>query len=195
VSPQIEIRLQRVEPKYDSYAEPTVKFIGEITNRANDRVFLVCLQCTIKLRDKGLILGNVPLIISQLEQNQPKRFEIDLSFSIDSNNAVHELLKHQELEDIIFELMFTGFCLFIPPNATQVSQIATWSIPPRTLTIELPVDKYRRLLSTYYRDLAWISVSRETYHKLKELMNRKGATTLDELISTMIEEIEHERRS
>ena len=64
-----------------------------------------------------------------------------------------------------------------------------------TQEIGLPVDKYRRLLSTYYREIAWISVSRETYHKLRDLRDRKGATTLDELISIMIEREEYERRT
>jgi len=186
--PQIEIRIQRVEPLYEGYAEPTVRFIGEITNRTTDRVFFTYLQCKIRLRDKGLTLGNVPLIIGQLAQNQPQNFEIPFSFGIDSNNAIHELLKHQELEDVTFELIFSGFCLWHPSSLTVVN----YQPINTTQTIDLPVDKYRRLLSTYYRDLSWISVSRETYHRLKELMDKRGKTTLDELISAMVEEIEHE---
>jgi len=189
--PQIEIRVQRVEPLYEDYAEPTIRFTGEITNRAGDRVFFTYLQCMIKLSDKGLILGNVPLIIGELRQNQPESFEMPFSFSIDSSNAMHELLKHPDLEDVTFELTFSGFCLWNPLNQTVVNYQPIGT----TQTIELPVDKYRRLLSTHYRDLTWISVSREIYHKLRDLMNREGATTLDELISRMTEKwAEYERR-
>jgi len=189
--PQIDIRVQKVEPLYEGYAEPTVRFTGEITNRTSDRVFFIHLQCTIRLRDKDLILCKVPLIIGQLAQNQPQSFEIPFSFSIDHNNAIHELLKHQEFEDVTFELIFNGFCLWNPPNQTVVN----YQPITATQTADLPVDKYRRLLSTYYRDLAWISVSRKAYHRLKELMNKTGKTTLDELILTMVEEYEHGRRS
>lgn len=185
--PNIDIRIQRVEPLYDNYAEPTVKFVGDITNRANDRVFLAHFQCEIILKDKGITLGNIPFTIGNLPQNQTKNFEIFFSFGIDSNNMIHDLLKHQELEDVIFTIKFTGFCLF-GPQGQPVNNVHE----PISATQEvgLPVDKYRRLLSTYYRDIAWISVSRETYHNLRELMDKKGATTLDELIKDMIIEKE-----
>ena len=190
--PNLEIRVQKVEPLYDKYACPTIKFVGDITNRANDRVFLAYLQCEIMLKDKDMTLETVPVAIANLLQNQTKNFEIIFSFDIDSNNVIHDLLKQQELEDVNFILRFKGFCLFgaqgQPLNNIQENISLTQEIG-------LPVDKYRRLLSTYYRDIAWISVSRETYHKLRDLMNRKGATTLDELISIMIEREKYERRT
>jgi len=188
--PQIEIRVQRVEPLYDRYAEPTVRFVGDITNRANDRVFLVYLQCEITLKDKGITLGTVPVAVANLPQNQTKNFEIIFSFDIDSNNAIHDLLKQQELEDVNFTLTFKGFCLYSPQGQPLNNIQENISV---TQEIGLPVDKYRRLLSTYYREIAWISVSRETYHKLRDLRDRKDATTLDELISIMIKREEHER--
>jgi len=184
--PQIEIRVQRVEPLYDRYAEPTVRFVGDITNRANDRVFLVYLQCEITLKDKGITLGTVPVAVANLPQNQTKNFEIIFSFGIDSSNAIHDLLKQQELEDVNFILTFKGFCLFGPQGQPLNNIQEPISV---TQEIGLPVDKYRRLLSTYYRDMTWISISRETYHKLRDFMDREGATTLDELISRMIEEM------
>lgn len=61
--PNLEIRIQKVDPLYDGYARPTVKFVGDITNRANDRVFLVYLQCNIALKDKDIKLGSVPLVL------------------------------------------------------------------------------------------------------------------------------------
>ncbi len=192
--PELEIRIQRVEPLYDKYAEPTVKFVGDITNRMNDRVFLTYLQCRISLRDKGIILRTVPLCVENIPLNQTKNFEIVFSFSIDSSNVIHDLLKQQELEDVIFTISFNGFCLFGPQAQGQPLN----SIQERvqgTQEIGLPVDKYRRLLSTYYRDMAWISVSRETYHKLRDLMNKKGTTTLDELVRDIIEGEGHERGS
>ena len=183
--PTIKIRIQRVEPLYDKYAEPTIKFIGDITNRANDRVFFAHFQCEITLKDKEIILGNIPFTVANLPQNQTKNFEIFFSFDIDSNNMIHDLLKQQELEDVIFTIKFTGFCLFGPQGQPPNNVYEPISI---TQNVGLPVDKYRRLLSTYYRDIAWISVSRETYHTLRELMDKKGATTLDELIRNIIGE-------
>jgi len=187
---QIEIRVQRVEPLYEEYAEPTIRFVGDITNRSNDRVLLVYLNCEISLKDKGIVLGTVPLVIDNLSPNQQKELKISFSFSIDSNNVIHDLLKQQELEDVVFELNFSGFCLKHPTSGSQyLSNLNSVAINI-SQEIGLPVDKYRRLLSTYYRDIAWISVSRETYNKLKDLMNSEGATTLDELISKIIAERE-----
>lgn len=190
--PNLDIRIQKVEPLYDKYASSTIRFIGDITNRANDRVFMVYLQCEIRLKDIEITLGTIPVTVANLSPNQTKNFEIIFSFSIDSNNVIHDLLKQQELEDVNFILTFRGFCLFgpqgQPPHNIQDNIYAIQETG-------LPVDKYRRLLSTYYRDIAWISVSRETYHKLRNLMDKKGATTLDELISIIIEREEYERRT
>lgn len=181
--PHLDIRIQKVRPLYDEYAEPAVKFIGDITNRANDRIFLAYFRCEVILKDKNIKLGEVPLVIPNIMPNQTKNFEIIFSFSIDLNNIIHDLLKQEELEDVNFSLRFNGFCLFGPQG--QALNNVQDSIST-TQEVGLPVDKYRRLLSTYYRDITWISVSRETYYKLRELMDKKGATTLDELIRNII---------
>ena len=179
---QLEIKIHKVEPLYDVYAKPTVKFVGEIINRVNEKVFLVYLQCDIALKDKNIKLGSIPIVLSDVLQNQTKNFEIIFGFSIDSNNIIHDLLKQQELEDVNFSIALTGFCLYGPLGQPLNSTL------PLSITneVSLPIDKYRRLLSTYYRDIAWISISRETYHNLSKLKDEKGVTTLDELIKSMI---------
>jgi hypothetical protein len=189
--PQLEIRIQRVEPLYDKYAEPTVNFLGDITNRANDMVFLAYFRCEVALKNGGIVLGTVPLAVPNLQYNLSKNFEVFFSFGVDPNNVIHDLLKQQELEDIIFAITFKGFCLYGPQGQPLNNMLEGIS---QTKEIGLPIDKYKRLLSTYYRDIAWISVSRETYHKLRELMNKKGATTMDELITDIMEGQARERR-
>ena len=71
----LEIRVQRVVPLYDKYACPTIRFVGEITNRADDRVFLAYLQCEITLKDKRITLGTVPIAVANLPQNQTKNLK------------------------------------------------------------------------------------------------------------------------
>jgi hypothetical protein len=52
----------------------------------------------------------------------------------------------------------------------------------------LPVDKWRRLLSHYYRNLSWIAVSRDTYSEFKRHMDEQGLTP-DELMKQLMKKL------
>ena len=170
---------------YEGYAAPTIKFSGQAVNKAGDLMHFCYLSCDVSLKaTTELILGSAPVVIAPLLQNQPKNFEFVFSFTIDANNVIHEMMKKQELEDVFFKLNLKGFWLHGPPGGQP--PFSSSNTPSFHCEIGLPVDKYRRLLSTYYRNLSWVSVSRETYSLLTDLMNKKGFTSMDELMKSLI---------
>ena len=181
--PSLELTMIKADPLYEGYASPAVKFSAQAVNKASDHIHFCYLSCNVYLKAaKQLMLGSTPIVMTGLGPNQPRDVEFTFSFDIDANNAIHDVVKQPELEDVPFRLHFIGSLLFGPPG--QPSASSTDASFERE--IGLPVDKYRRLLSTYYRDLSWISVSRDTYSQLKDLMNKSGLASMDELIQQLI---------
>jgi predicted CopG family antitoxin len=42
------------------------------------------------------------------------------------------------------------------------------------------------MISSYYRNITWIAISRETFLELKKLLDEKGYVSYDELIKELL---------
>jgi hypothetical protein len=190
--PGLDIGVVTVEPDYEALV-PTVKFKVQVKNAVPNEPITSCLlSCDVYLsiggRDKwlGKFTSILPLSEGVSLTREAEAVE-NFALTVDVNNAMSEHLKALKGEDITFKLVFKASYKYsecVSGTERLRSSSTFYGTPPcPTLTriATLPIDKWKRLLSTYYRNLTWIAVSRETYSLLKERADREGST-LDEVI-------------
>ena len=202
--PQLEILITSVDTRMDC-ALPTIEFTLRVSNRTGEVSDLCILNCEIYLAkepttratkptigQEDLYLDRAQVLIHNLPVGQSSEAKIQVPLSIDLNNIIHEKFLALEAEELTFKLKFSGFYFFRTSGSAphSISPI-TFFGPPATATIihEVPlsIEKWRRMISSYYRNLTWLAVSRETYAELKKMMEEKGYTSYDELIRDLLE--------
>jgi hypothetical protein len=185
--PGLNIGIVTVEPNYDALI-PTLKFKIQITNATpSEPITGGSLDCDVYLsaggknRWLGKFISNLP-ISESYPLTQAEVIE-NFGLTVDINNAMFELMKIIESEDVIFNLVFKTLYQYTPSGTGVYRLSSTFygNVTTISKTTSLPLDKWKRLLSTYYRNLTWIAISRETYLLLKEKAEREGVT-LDEII-------------
>jgi hypothetical protein len=184
---------------------PTVEFVLRILNRAGEPASLGLLNCDVYFAKKPTPSTTMPMITNEdyyLKSVQifvdnitvggsPKDAKVLVPLTIDLNNAIYEKLLTLETEDIVFKLKFTGVCFF---GSGSVSSNIFYSSrpelpPPRPEFIveaSLGVEKWKRMISSYYKKLTWLPISRETYAELEKLVKEKGYLSFDELIKDLL---------
>jgi hypothetical protein len=188
--PGLDIGVVLVEPDFEALI-PTVKFKVQVKNAAapHEPITSCLLSCDVYLsiggKDKwlGKFISTLPL--SETNPLTTREIEIveNFALTLDVNNAMFEHLKVLKDEDITFKLIFKASYIYQSGGVLHLSSSFYGTPPNSTLpkTATLPINKWRQLLSTYYRNLTWIAVSRETYLLLKEKVDKEGLT-LDEVI-------------
>jgi hypothetical protein len=188
--PGLDIGSIIVEPDYEALI-PTLRFKIQVINRSpNEPITHGLLSCNVYLSTKGkdIWIGKFATVLPVADDRPlPQMCEVVERFTlaVDVNNAISEYLKVLEGEDLTFKLFFevayqyeyysggvrySRFSTTFSNGSTTLAKVAT-----------LPIDKWKRLLSTYYRNLTWIAISKETYLLLKERVEKEGLT-LDEII-------------
>jgi hypothetical protein len=179
--PGLNIGTVFIETNYEALI-PTVKFKIQVMNATPAEPitggFLnVDVYSVVEGKDRwlGRFTSIFPPISTQTEVIE------NFGLTIDINNAMFELLKVVEGEDVIFKLIFRTLYQYIRSGIYELSSTFHGNVATIEKIATLPIDKWKRLLSTYYRNLTWIAISRETYLLLKEKMEREGLTP-DEII-------------
>jgi hypothetical protein len=131
-------------------------------------------------------LATIPTFIINIPKrpDDPKEFNILFSFSLNSSNAVHNLIKsmHLDLKDKInFNIQLSGFSTGLTNSFENINFTRT------DQSIDLHVVDYMTLVSTYYNDLSWIPVSRDTYSMIKRIADSKGSISIDEVLRNIID--------
>jgi len=195
--PGLDIGMVTVEPDYSALV-PTVRFRIQVKNAIpSESIVHGLLECDVYLTTggKNMWLGRFVKILPASESAPLIRdAEITVSFAltIDINNAMVEHLKVLEGEDITFKLAFSTSYQYLEGGPTRLLRATSNFYGPALPTVvtkeaKLPIDKWKRLLSAYYRNLTWVAVSRETYSLLKERADREGLT-IDEVIRRVLAE-------
>jgi len=199
--PQLEILVTNVDARLDCVL-PIIEITLRVTNRVGEPVDLAMLQYevylakhptqrgvrpTITVEDRFLTSGLV--VVNNMPAGQSREAKIQIPLTIDLNNAIYEDLLALEREDIVFKLKFYGTYLFKPSGSAphNVAQITFYGTSVQVvLEASLSVEKWRKMISSYYRNITWIAISRETFLELKKLLDEKGYVSYDELIKELL---------
>ena len=202
--PQLEILVISVNTRRDCVL-PTIEFTLRVSNRFGEISDFCILNCEIYLAKKptprdakpeitseDLYLNTVHVFVSNLPLGQSKDVKIQIPLSIDLNNVIYEKFLALEAEELLFKLRFSGFYFFRSSTSAphSVYPITFYGTPASsTIVLEAPlsIEKWRRMISSYYRKLTWLAISRETFLKLKRIMEEKGYTSYDELLRNLLE--------
>lgn len=114
--------------------------------------------------------------------------KVQVPLSIDLNNVIHEKFLALEAEDLIFKLKFSGIYFYRSGSAPHSVSPITFYGSTATVIHEtsLSIEKWRRMISSYYRNLTRLAVSSGTYAELKKVMEEKGYISFDELIRDLL---------
>jgi len=199
--PQIEVLVTNVDARLDCVL-PTIEISLRLATRAGgEQVLLAILHYEIYLAEQTTQRGARPAITTQdrfltsgittinnMPAGQTREVKIQIPLTIDLNNAIYEQLLALEKEDIIFKLRFYGTYIFrsgsSQPNVAPITFYATGN--QTVLEASLSTEKWRRMISAYYRKLTWIAISRETFLELKKLLDEKGYVSYDEVIKELL---------
>jgi len=189
--PGLDIGSVIVEPDYEALI-PTLRFKIQVINHSpNEPIAHGLLSCNVYLstKDKDVWIGKfITVLPAEDGRPLPQVCEIVERFglAVEANNAISEYLKVLEGEDLTFKLLFEVAYRYgyYSGGAVYPRFSTTFSNGLTTLakTATLPIDKWKRLLSAYCRNLTWIAISRETYSPLKEMVNKGEGLTLDEVL-------------
>jgi len=179
--PGLDIGVITIEPDYDALV-PAIKFRIQVKNATpTESITWGLLTCDVYLpvggKDRwlGKFASILPTGLTDVELSE------NFALTMDINSAMSEYLRAIEGEDITFKLVFKTQYQYMYGSAFHLSSKFYGDRGFIEKRAALPVDKWKRLLSTFYRNLTWIAVSRETYSLLKERVDREGLT-LDEVI-------------
>jgi len=197
----LDVRTLSVEPVYNALI-PTLKFKLGIQNRS-DNDYAICnlsVDAYLVLGQDSMLIGSIQVPPFPLPRREVKDITFNLPLTIDVNNAIFERLKVIQSEELIFRLKMRGLCMFkSSPSAPSYTVTPRLFIEGGRASTEeivreakLSVEQWRKLLSEYYRNLTWIAISRETYLKLKKIVDKTGYT-FDELMEKLLEAWQRER--
>ena len=197
----LDVRTLSLEPIYDALI-PTLKFKLGIQNRS-DHDYAMCnlsVGVYLVLDQDSVFMGFIQVPPFSLPRREVKDITFHLPLTIDINNAIFEKLKVIQSEELIFRLKIRGLCMFksspSAPSYTVTPGLFMEGGRANTEEVvrvtKLSVEQWRRLLSEYYRNLTWIAISRETYLKLKKIVDKTGYT-FDELIEKLLEAWQREQ--
>jgi len=198
--PQIEVLVANVDARTDCVL-PTIEISLRLTNRTGEQVLLAILQYEVYLAEQATQRGARPAITAQdrfltsgivtmnnMPAGQTREVKIQIPLTIDLNNAIYEQLLALEKEDIVLKLRFYGTNIFrsgsSQPNVAPITFHGTGN--QIVLEASLSTERWRRMISAYYRNLTWIAISRETFLKLKKLLDEKGYVSYDEVIKELL---------
>ena len=197
----LDVRTLSVEPVYNALI-PTLKFNLGIQNRS-DNDYAICnlsVDAYLVLGQDSMLIGSIQVLPFSLPRREVKDITFHLPLTIDVNNAIFERLKVIQSEELIFRLKIRGLCMFksspSPPSYMVTAGLFIESgragVNEVIREARLSVEQWRKLLSEYYRNLTWIAISRETYLKLKKIVDKTGYT-FDELMEKLLEAWQRER--
>jgi len=181
--PGLDIGIITVEPNYDALV-PAIRFKIQVKNAIlAETITWGLLTCDVYLSVEGKDrwLGKFASILPTPLTDKERELSENFALTMDINNAMSEYLKAIEGEDITFKLIFKTQYQFTSYSGSYLSSKFYGDREFIERRAALPVDKWKRLLSTFYRNITWIAISRETYSLLKEKADREGLT-LDEVI-------------
>lgn len=195
MAPQLDIPYVSVTID-NNFIVPTIVFNFQVFNRAGERLILGVLYCDILLGD--LYLKKETIIVSNLNVGQSQEVKIFLPITIDFNNVIYEKLLALNIEELKFLLVFLGNSVYqsgstfnLSPAVFQVQTrggITTQGEIEKEAT--LSIEKWKRMVSSYYKDITWIAVKRETYQHLKKLVDEQGFISFDEAIKKLLNKSE-----
>jgi len=136
------------------------------------------------ITNEDYYLKSVQIFVDNITVEGSKDIKVLVPLTIDLNNAIYEKLLTLETEDIMFKLKFTGVCFF--GSGSISSNIFYSSRPEFIVEASLGVEKWKRMISSYYKKLTWLPISRETYAELEKLVKEKGYLSFDELIKDLL---------
>ena len=200
--PQLEVIITSVDTRMDCVL-PTIEFTLRVSNRTGEVSDFCILNCEIYLARKptprntkptitqeDLYLNTVQVFVPSMPVGQSREVKIQVPLSIDLNNAIHEKFLVLGTEDIVFKLKFSGIYFYRSGSHPHTVSPINFFGPPTSATVvheaSLSIEKWRRMISSYYRNLTWLAISRETFIELKKLMEEKGYTSYDELIRDLL---------
>ncbi len=193
----LDIPIVTAEPNYDAFI-PTVRFRMQFSDanlNPQQPIMGGMIDCNVFLKgEPALWLGKFTISLPTISGNMnPREINENFHLGVDVNSAMFDHVKTLEGDDITFNLVFTGYTFL---RQGQQNMLTTSEIPfmvkggaqaQITKETNISVEKWRKLISKHYRNLTWISISRETYSKLKKMLDEKGITP-DELLSEFAEE-------
>jgi hypothetical protein len=166
----IALRSQiRVEPQRRSYSpteeDKLIELFGEATRWGQTlRPFLwMEVSLSVRLDARG-----------ELELAVPCTYD----FEVVAAKYLHSL----DAGEVPLRFLFSGTVFSDAGDGVRVSQIP-WD---REATYRMPVQVWRQLMDQYFPDAGWLRLRRETLDALLEIKGRRGLTTWDEVISSLL---------
>jgi hypothetical protein len=189
---------------------PTITLKLRVSETSGQRVDAIALRCQIRieparrryssgeearLKDlfgetmqwadtlKPMQFTNISAMISSFTGHT----EVDLpvNFSYDLEIGSGRYFASLEAGEIPLLLLFSGTIFSVVDGRMQVQQVP-WS---KEASFRLPVSVWREAVDVHFPNMAWITMSRETFHGLERFKTERALPTWDATLTTLLGEV------
>ena len=189
---------------------PTITLKLRVSETSGQRVDAIALRCQIRieparrryspgeearLKDlfgetmqwadtlKPMQFTNISTMISSFTGHT----EVDLpvNFSYDLEIGSGRYFASLEAGEIPLLLLFSGTIFSVMDGRMQVQQVP-WS---KEASFRLPVSVWREAVDVHFPNMAWITMSRETFHGLERFKTARALPTWDATLTTLLGEV------
>jgi len=189
---------------------PTITLKLRVSETSGQRVDAIALRCQIRieparrryspgeearLKDlfgetmqwadtlKPMQFTNISTMISSFTGHT----EVDLpvNFSYDLEIGSGRYFASLEAGEIPLLLLFSGTIFSVVDGRMQVQQVP-WS---KEASFRLPVSVWREAVDVHFPNMAWITMSRETFHGLERFKTARALPTWDATLTTLLGEV------
>ncbi len=189
---------------------PTITLKLRVSETSGQRVDAIALRCQIRieparrryssgeearLKDlfgetmqwadtlKPMQFTNISAMISSFTGHT----EVDLpvNFSYDLEIGSGRYFASLEAGEIPLLLLFSGTIFSVVDGRMQVQQVP-WS---KEASFRLPVSVWREAVDVHFPNMAWITMSRETFHGLERFKTARALPTWDATLTTLLGEV------
>jgi len=197
-------------------ATPTLGVAVRVTNRQEDRVHAVALDCQVRIdahrrrygggeRERLTELFGEParwsqtlrsLLWAHAHTSVPPFagqtvVQLPVPCTADFNVLAAKYFHALDGGAVPVSLLFSGTIFYAGETGALTVARIPWSAEA---TFELPVSAWHELLDLYYPNTAWLTVRMDTFDRLQEYRVRRGLPTWEQALDQLLEGAAEETR-
>ena len=189
---------------------PTISLALRISETSGQRIDTIALRCQIRiepsrrrytpdeeerLRDvfgettrwadtlKPMQFTNVSTMITSFSGHTEVQLPVNFSYDLEIGSGRY--FASLEAGEIPLLLLFSGTIFSVVDGRMQVQQVP-WS---KEASFRLPVSVWREAVDVHFPNMAWITMSRETFHGLERFKTARALPTWDATLTTLLGEV------
>lgn len=209
--PDLSFTVVGAEPEYEGIT-PLMDFLVDVENGTNEYIQSIILHTQIRIEPlrrsynaaekerlvelfgeperwgqsvRNLLWTHIDATVPAFRGQTRARLHVPVSF--DLNVASAKYFYGLEDGEIPLVFLFSGTVFYKSASGGLLMQRISWENESQ---YKMPVDRWRRLMETYYPSASWLYIDRDVFDQLYAFKRRNRIPTWDATVSHLLERVE-----